>query len=158
MTWRGSSTPSDRVFACLVYLLPLLDVLRFSDAFFSQFPALKVVLFPIAPLRQIYSLPFASFIVFLAVFLLVVRNESIAHFIRFNAMQAILISIVVFLCQLLIDSLLTPVLGGSLILETLNNVVFLGVIAAVVYSVIQSAMGRYAEIPTISDAVYMQVR
>jgi hypothetical protein len=37
-------------------------------------------------------------------------------------------------------------------------VVFLGVVAAVVYSVIQSAMGRYAEIPTISDAVYMQVR
>ncbi len=158
MTRRGSSTPFDRVFACLVYLLPLLDVLPFSRAFFSQFPALSVVLLPIAPLMQIYSLPFVSLIVFFALFLLVVRNESIAHFIRFNAMQAILISIVVFLCQLLIDFLLTPVLGGSLILETLNNVVFLGVIAAVVYSVIQSAMGRYAEIPTISNAVYMQVR
>ena len=158
MTWRGSSAPSDRVFACLMYLLPLLDVLPFSRAFFSQFPTLAVVLLPLQPLMQIYSLPFVSLIVFFALFLLVVRNESIAHFIRFNAMQAILISIVVFLCQLLIDFLLAPVLGGSLILETLYNVVFLGVIAAVVYSVVQSAMGRYAEIPTISNAVYMQVR
>jgi len=36
--------------------------------------------------------------------------------------------------------------------------VFLGAIAAIIYSIVQSVLGRYAEIPTLSEAVYMQVR
>jgi hypothetical protein len=36
--------------------------------------------------------------------------------------------------------------------------VFLGAFAAFVYAVVQSLLGRYAEIPPLSDAVYMQVR
>jgi hypothetical protein len=43
-------------------------------------------------------------------------------------------------------------------METLANTIFLGILAAVVYSVFQSLMGKYAEIPAISDAVHMQVR
>jgi uncharacterized membrane protein len=158
MTWRGSTTPQERIFACLPYLLPVLDSLRFASPLFNQFPVLKPLLIPLMPLLAIYSFPFASLIIFFALFLLVVRNENISHFIRFNAMQAILIMIVVFLCSLVVDYILQPALQGGLILETLYNVVFLGTIAAVVYSVVQSALGRYAEIPTLSEAVYMQVR
>ncbi|MGL4500248.1 MAG: Tic20 family protein, partial [Planktothrix sp.] len=40
----------------------------------------------------------------------------------------------------------------------LYNMIFLGLLAVFFYSVIQSLSGKYAEIPTISDAVYMQVR
>jgi uncharacterized membrane protein len=158
MTWRGSTTPRDRFFACLPYLLPFLDGLSFSTPFFRQFPVLQPLLLPFVPIMQIYSLPFASLIVFFTLFLLVVRNENISHFIRFNAMQAILLTIVLFLCQLIVQYVLQPALQGGLILETLYNVVFLGTLAAVIYSIVQSALGRYAEIPTLSDAVYMQVR
>ncbi len=158
MTWRGSISPQDRLFACLPYLLPVLDSLSFAAPFFNQFPALTPVLLPLQPLMAIYSFPFASLIIFFMLFLLVVRNERISHFIRFNAMQAILLMIVLFLCQLVFQYILQPALQGGLIVETLSNVVFLGAIAAVVYSVVQSALGRYAEIPTLSDAVYMQVR
>jgi hypothetical protein len=45
-----------------------------------------------------------------------------------------------------------------LLIDTLSNAIFLGTIAAVVYSVVQTALGRYAEIPTLSEAVHMQVR
>ena len=158
MTWRGSTTPQDRIFACLPYILPVLDGLRFAGPFFTQFPALTPLLIPFAPLMAIYSFPFASLIIFFALFLLVVRNENISHFIRFNAMQAILLMIVLLLCGLVIDYVLKPALQGGLILDTLNNVVFLGTVAAVIYSVVQSALGRYAEIPTLSEAVHMQVR
>jgi hypothetical protein len=158
MTWRGSTTPQDRIFACLPYLIPFLDGLGFSTPFFRQFPMLQPLLFPFIPIMQVYSLPFVSLIVFFALFLLVVRNENINHFIRFNAMQAILLTIVLFLCQLIFNYVLQRALQGGLILETLFNVVFLGTLAAVIYSVVQSALGRYAEIPTLSDAVYMQVR
>jgi len=45
-----------------------------------------------------------------------------------------------------------------LLTTTLFNTVFLGTLAAVIYSVAQSVLGRYAEIPTISEAAYSQVR
>lgn len=162
MTWRGSTTVSDRIFACLPYLLPLLDVVGFvglrlqlSGSFLS--PLVGLVATPLAPLLSIYT-GFIPLIVFFALFLLVVRNENIAHFIRFNAMQAILFGIVLSLIAIVWQYVLAPILGDGLLTQTLFNAIFLGTIAAVGYSVIQTALGRYAEIPTISDAVYMQVR
>ncbi len=158
MTWRGSTTAPDRIFAALPYLLPLVDVIPFGRFLFGQFPALQLLFIPLFPVLQIYqTVPFAGLIIFFALFLLVVRNERINHFIRFNTMQAILIDIVLILCTLVL-SLLPQGGSGGLFVETLFNVVFLGVLAAFVYSVAQSLLGRYAEIPTISDAVYMQVR
>ncbi|MEZ2225352.1 MULTISPECIES: Tic20 family protein [unclassified Microcoleus] len=156
MTWRGSTTVSDRIFASLPYLLPLVDGLMFGRFLFQQFPVLQLLFIPLAPLMQIYSLPFASLVIFFALYLGVVRNENISHFIRFNAMQAILLDIVLMLCGLVL-----PILAKvqiAFIAETLYNMVFLGVVAAFVYAVVQSALGRYAEIPPLSDAVYMQVR
>jgi uncharacterized membrane protein len=101
--------------------------------------------------------PFAGLIIFFALFLLVVRNENISHFIRFNTMQAILIDIILILCTLILP-FLAQAIRVQLVVETLFNMVFLGVLAAFVYAVAQSLLGRYAEIPTISEAVYMQVR
>lgn len=163
MNWRGSTTVPDRIFACLSYLLPLFEGLRFSGPLFQQFPALEIILLPISPLLSIYAqissgIPFGSLIIFLLLYFLVVRNENISHFIRFNTMQAILIDIVISLCSLILQFVLAPIIRGGFILDTLLNTIFLGVVAAVIYSVVQSALGRYAEIPTISDAVHMQVR
>ncbi|MCU0551380.1 MAG: hypothetical protein MUC48_18690 [Leptolyngbya sp. Prado105] len=162
MTWRGSTTVSDRIFACLVYLLPLLDVVGFvgrillvTDSFLS--PLVAIVAMPLAPLLAIYT-GFIPLIVFFALFLLVVRNENVPHFIRFNTMQAILFGIVLSLISIIWQFALQPVFGMGLLTQTLFNAVFLGTVAAVGYSIVQSALGRYAEIPTISDAVYMQVR
>ncbi|HEY9817335.1 MAG TPA: Tic20 family protein [Candidatus Obscuribacterales bacterium] len=159
MTWRSSTTTvSDRIFACLPYLLPLIEGLTLGRFIFAQFPALQVVLIPIFPILQLYSsIPFAGLIIFFALLLLVVRNPSISHFIRFNTMQAIMIDIIIIVSSLIL-SLLGNGLSTGLIGETVNNVLFLGMIAAVGYSVVQSALGRYAEIPTISDAVNLQVR
>ena len=156
MTWRGSTTVPDRIFASLPYLLPLVDGLAFGRFLFTQFPVLQLLLIPLAPLMQIYSLPFASLIIFFALYLGVVRNENISHFIRFNAMQAILLDIVLMLCRLVLQILEGPQV--AFIAETLYNMVFLGAFAAFVYAVVQSLLGRYAEIPPLSDAVYMQVR
>lgn len=161
MTWRGSTTVTDRIFACLPYLLPLVDGLAFGKYLFFQFPILEqVLLLPLTPLIIIYQLiPFGlgALVVFFALFLGVVRNENINHFIRFNAMQAILIDIVMILCSIIMPFVVN-VLPSSFIVETLFNVVFLGLLGTFVYVIVQSAQGRYAEIPTISDAVYMQVR
>jgi hypothetical protein len=158
MSWRGSTTVSDRIFACLPYLLPLIDGLDFGGFLFKQFPALQLVFMPLQPLIQIYrGIPFAGFVIFLALYLGVVRNENISHFIRFNTMQAILLDIILMLCGLVVP-ILADGLQVKFVIETLFNMIFLGILAAFIYSVAQSLMGRYAEIPTLSDAVHMQVR
>lgn len=158
MAWRGSITVKDRIFACLPYLLPLTEGLMFGKYLFNQFPALRVIFVPLDPVLLIYStIPFAGFIIFFALYLLVVRNEKINHFIRFNTMQALLLDIIISLCGFLLP-ILGPIPGIEFAIETLANTIFLGVVVAVIYAFAQSLLGRYAEIPAISDAVYMQVR
>ena len=157
MTWRGSTDATDRLFAALLYIFPLIDVFPFSQFIFQQFPQLAFIYLPLQPLIAFYSgFPFAGFIIFLLLFMAVVRNERISYFIRFNAMQSILIGILLILCQLALGILVRG-LGDGLLVETLYNVIFLGTLAACFYCIIQSALGRYAEIPTISEAAYTQI-
>ncbi|MBE9236928.1 hypothetical protein IQ227_13060 [Anabaena aphanizomenioides LEGE 00250] len=158
MNWRGSTTVPDRIFACLPYLLPLIEVFAFGQFLLRDFPLLGIVFLPLLPLLRIYyGVRYAGIIIFFALWLLVVRNDKIAHFIRFNTMQAIILDIVVFLCGILTD-LVKFVPGSGFAMQTLYTTIFMGIVGAVVYSVFQSLNGRYAEIPAISDAVYMQVR
>jgi hypothetical protein len=157
MTWRGSTTVADRIFASLPYLLPLIVGVQFASFLFRQFPVLAVFFIPLQPLLSLYyGFPFAGLIIFFVLLFAVVRNENISRFIRFNTMQAILLNIL-----LIVVGLVVQLLGNALpilAIQTLYNMLFLGTVAAVVYSVVQSLLGRYAEIPTISDAVHMQVR
>ena len=168
MAWHGTTTPRDRFFGCLPYLLPLMEVSLLGATFgqggngiglFAQFPDLNLILLPLFPLIQIYTgFPFAGLIIFIVLLTLVVRNTNISHFIRFNTMQAILLDIVLFLGRIILDMVLVPVAGTSLLVDTFLNVVLLGILGAIIYSVVQTARGQYAEIPTLSEAVYMQVR
>ncbi|MCZ8117938.1 MAG: hypothetical protein O9295_07730 [Microcystis sp. LE18-22.4A] len=159
MTWRGSTDTKDRIFAALVYLLPLYSAFAFGIFIFQQIPflgaALAIVLTPLAFLYSSLG-SFGSLIIFFVLFFAVVRNPRISHFIRFNTMQAILIEILVYLLGLVLGFVARG-LGANLVVETLFNVVFLGAFAACVYSIIQSFIGKYADIPTISEAAYSQV-
>ena len=158
MTWRGSTTVQERIFAALPYLLPLFYALPFGVFLLRQFPVLNIILIPLTPLIVIQgTIPFAGLILFFVLFLAVVRNERIAHFIRFNTMQAILLDILLVLCSFAMN-ILGRGLGANFFIETLYNVIFLGALAACFYSIVQSLLGRYAEIPTLSEAVYAQVR
>ncbi|NJK41391.1 MAG: hypothetical protein HC934_08615 [Acaryochloridaceae cyanobacterium SU_2_1] len=155
---------SDRIFSALPYLLPLMDALLYGDGnfIFRQFPALSFGLLPILPFVKIYGqfmqlIPFAGLIIFMALFLAVVRNDKVSRFIRFNVLQAILLDLVLMVCNLLLP-LIGNGLGLDLLTETLFNTVFLGVLAIFIYGVFKSAQGEYPEIPAISEAVNLQLR
>ncbi|NET52856.1 MAG: hypothetical protein F6K09_30560 [Merismopedia sp. SIO2A8] len=94
------------------------------------------------------------------IFALVVRNAQIRHFIRYNAMQAILVGIALSLFSILWTLILNivPILSTTILGSTVVSTLVLGALAIVVYSIVQSALGKYAEVPTLSDAVYAQVR
>ncbi|NET69971.1 MAG: hypothetical protein F6K62_02645 [Sphaerospermopsis sp. SIO1G2] len=159
MSWRGSTSVPDRIFACLPYLIPLIESLRFGSSLILQFSVLETLLFPILIIGAVYESlgAFGQIAIFFALFLLVVRNERISHFIRFNTMQAILLDIVLILFSIGLR-ILSSAPGTGFASQTLGNTVFLGILASFSYAVFQSIMGRYAEIPAISDAVHMQVR
>lgn len=158
MNGRESIPALERFYASLLYLLPLLDGIVFGVFLFRQFPPLQLLFLPLLPVLQVYnSFPFAGLIIFFVLLFGVVRNNKISHFIRFNTMQAILLDIVLILCRIVLQ-LVERSIQIPLVIETFYNTVFFGIVAAVVYAVVQSVRGLYAEIPAISDAVNMQVR
>lgn len=158
---NGSATALDRAFAALSYVMPLASALAAGSYFFTflqvQAPAvLKAISLILAPLQPLIALENSIFglFIFIALFVFVIRNTNISRFIRFNVLQAILVSFMISIVSLILDVL---ELTRGLVGETLLNVLFLGGMAIVIYSVAQSVLGRYAEIPTISDAVNMQM-
>ena len=159
MNWRNSSPEgTDRFFAALVYLFPIYYALDFGGDLLRQFPPLaQLISTLVLPLRIIYSvIPFGGFILFIILFAAVVRNPRISHFIRFNAMQAILIDILLILLGL-VTGILLGGLGISLIAKTINNTIFLGSLAMCIFAMYRSVSGRYADIPMVSEAAYSQV-
>lgn len=156
-----SAAALDRGFSALAYVMPLASALQAGVYFFEflrvQAPdvlnVLLILLTPLQPLIAIENSPILGLAVFILLFAFVVRNTNISRFIRFNVLQAILVSFMIS-----IGSLILSLLGiTGIIAETLLNVLFLGGMAIVMYSVAQSVLGQYAEIPTISDAVNMQM-
>ena len=84
----------DRIVALLPYLVPLLDGLRYSRFFFSQFPQAIVLLTPLQPIASMYfRIPFAGLISFFAIYMGMAENRTLSRFVRFNAMQAIILDI-----------------------------------------------------------------
>ncbi|MEB3161201.1 MAG: Tic20 family protein, partial [Synechocystis sp.] len=83
MSTNSTADIKDKLFSALVYLIPLLDAYVFGEFLFRQFPILGIIYLPIAPLLQFYyQFPFGSFIIFIVLFMAVVRNSNISHFIR----------------------------------------------------------------------------
>ena len=160
MNWRGYTDAKDRIFSTLVYLFAICNVLPFGNFLLQEFPPLGQLLsLLLSPVLWIYELlPLSGFIVFLILYFAVVKNTRISDFIRFNTIQTILIGILLYLLELVAFQFIFPGLWGGLLVETLCNTIFLGGLAVCLYSMVQSALGQYAEIPTISNAASSQIR
>ena len=146
-----------RLLAALAYLLPWADAIDFGRGVLSLAEPLQLLVLPALPLLTLERVvPFGGLVLFLALFLLVVRNPQVPYLIRFNVLQAILIDIVLVLLSLAFQVLLSP-LGGGFAVRTLESTVFLATLLLVVFSVVQSLRGVEADIPTVSEAVRMQL-
>lgn len=146
-----------RLLAAAAYLLPWSDAVPFGRSLFGLWPQLQwlsVPALPVALLQQ--AVPFGGFVLFLVLFLAVVRNSRVPQLIRFSVLQAILVDIVLVLLSLVFSVLLAP-LGAGFALRTLSNTVFLGALVLVIFAVVESLRGREADIPTVSEAVRMQL-
>ena len=166
MARRSSVDNLDKLYASLTYLLPITAVVGFGAFLFIQFPPLFIVFLPVLKLNQLLSISIIDFIsirfvAWFCVFIFVVRSYKVNHFTRFNAMQALLLDIIVALVGA-VTQILEVILGQisfyPFILQIIASVTFLGITAAFVYSVFQCICGKYAEMPVISEVAYYQVR
>ncbi|MEB3172286.1 MAG: Tic20 family protein [Cyanobacteriota bacterium] len=146
-----------RLLAAAAYLLPWSDAVPFGRALFDLFPALQWLSLPALPVALLeQTVPLGGLVLFLALYLAVVRNARVPYAIRFNVLQAILIDIVVVLAGLVLRVLVDP-LGSGFVLRTISNTVFLGALVLVMFGVVQNLRGRDADLPTLSEAVRMQL-
>jgi uncharacterized membrane protein len=157
MNGQSSEPVADRFFGSLAYLLPICDVYFFGLFVFQQFPFWEKVYQPLAPLLALNNSGFGGFILFLLLYIGVVVNPKISRFIRFNLLQAILIGILISLCGLLLRYILLPVLGTSALTQVLMNTVFYGTWVMAVYGIAMSALGKYTEIPQLSETAHLQI-
>ncbi len=176
MIWRRSTTIQDRILACLPYLVPILEVLAFGTFLFTLIPPLALLFAPLLFLLPIYfysigGIAVVPLIVFFGLYLGVVRNETLSHFLRFNAIQALLLAIFSYLCKYLLDllhisqSMVSGGLGSFTNLPAdlifwgvVLSAIFIVIVGASVYAIVQSLRGQYAEMPLISEAAHSQVR
>jgi hypothetical protein len=146
-----------RLLALLAYLLPWSDGLPFGRSLTNLFPILQWLSLPALPLVLLeQAVPFGGFILFLVLFLAVVRNPQVPYFVRFNVLQAILLDIVLIVISLAFNLVLAP-LGGTFAVRTLANSVFLGMLVLVAFALVQCLRGKEADLPTLSEAVRMQL-
>ena len=145
-----------RLLALLPYLLPWSDGLPFGRSLYGLFPALQWLSLPALPVVLVeQAVPFGGFILFLVLFLAVVRNPRIPYFLRFNVLQAILLDIVLVVVSLAFQLLRLGSLGFAG--RTLANTVFLGMLVLLVFAVVQCVRGKEADVPSLSEAVRMQL-
>ena len=159
MTWRGSADIKDRFFGAAVYLFAIYDALALGIPLMAQVPALvpffQILQILVTPITLVYGIVntaipiFGSLLVFFILFLAVVRNEKISYFIRFNTLQSILFGIAL--------SLISIVFGTFGALGLIGGVVFIIATGASLYCMVECALGRYPEIPSVSAAVYSQL-
>ena len=126
-----------------------------------QFPIISTVLAPLNPLIQLYfTVPFASLATFFAIYLLIVNNFEWDRNVRFNAMQAVLLDIILIFPGLFESVLKFRPMGGfglQLYIQA-YNAIFLFVLVAVVYAIGSNIIGSTARIPLVADAADAQTR
>lgn len=158
----GSGPPApaqERALSILPYLVPLLDSLSFGFYVFRRVPlAGTLILTPLYPLYQLYrGIPFLAFGVFLALYTLVVRNQNVPRYVRFNTYQALILDIVLIFPQLFSGMNLRSAVPSQVV-ELLSTSVFYAMSIAIGYAVVSNVKGELPDqIPGISDSVRDQV-
>jgi Chloroplast import apparatus Tic20-like len=151
-----------RLIALLPYSLTWSDALPFGRDLFGSFPPLSALMLPAMPalllqnLGSLGGMNLGGLLLFVLLFAAVVRNPQVPYTIRFNTLQALMLDILLVVIGLVFQ-LLQSLLGGGLLFRTLANTVFLGTLLVLLFTVVQVLRGKEADLPTLSEAVRMQL-
>jgi len=150
---------SDRIKACVPYILPLLDGDQFGRFIYSRIPPLGFLNdFFLGPLVNIYhQIPFLGVGLFVALTLGTRFNTDMNRNVRFSAQQAALIDVALIFPELIGSSFAEEPLPRYIV-EPCNNFVWYAYMSMVVYSIYRNLRGkRPDQIPFISGSADLMV-
>ena len=146
-----------KILGVLLYIIPWSDSLVFGNHLFIKYPFIQIIQVPAIPIILIErAIPFGSLLLFLAIFLGLVRNIKVSYFLRFNALQSLLINIGIIILNFIFEIIFSPFLN-SLIIRTFSSTLLFSLFAVIVYCVWSCTQGNEPDLPIISEATKMQL-
>ena len=146
-----------KLLGVLLYMIPWSDSLTFGNHLYIKYPFIQIIQIPAIPIILIErSIPFGNLLLFLAIFFGLVRNSKVSYFLRFNALQSLLINIGIIIISFIFEIIFTP-FSNSLIIRTFSSSLLIGIFSMIVYSVWSCTQGNEPNLPGISQATKMQL-
>ena len=146
-----------KILGVLLYMIPWADCLTFGNHLYIKYPFTQIIQIPAIPIILIErSIPFGNLLLFLAIFIGLVRNTQISYFLRFNALQSLLINIGILIVNFIFEIIFSPFLN-SLIIRTFSSTLLFSLFAVIVYCVWSCTQGNEPDLPIISEATKMQL-
>lgn len=146
-----------RLLGILLYMIPWSDSLTFGNHLYIKYPFIQIIQIPAIPIILIErSIPFGNLLLFLAIFFGLVRNSKVSYFLRFNALQSLLINIGIIIISFIFEIIFSP-FSNSLIIRTFSSSLLIGIFSMIVYSVWSCTQGNEPNLPGISQATKMQL-
>ena len=146
-----------KILGVLLYMIPWADCLTFGNHLYVKYPFTQIIQIPAIPIILIErSIPFGNLLLFLAIFIGLVRNNKISYFLRFNALQSLLINIGIIIVNFIFEIIFSPFFN-SLIIRTFSSTLLFSLFAVIVYCVWSCTQGNEPDLPIISEATKMQL-
>ncbi|KAG2653678.1 hypothetical protein PVAP13_1NG467900 [Panicum virgatum] len=154
----GAVGAPDRLVAAVAYLYPFLDGAHHGRFLLAQFPFFSALLRPLAPAARLFhSSPLTPFLLFLTLYFAVVRNQqAFSRFVRFNAMQAVALDVLLIFPDLLAQSFAPSGGVGFEIFQSMESTVFLFLLVCFVYGGGACLLGKTPRLPIVADAAERQ--
>ena len=146
-----------KILGILLYMIPWADCLTFGNHLYIKYPFTQIIQIPAIPIIIIERLlPFGNLLLFLAIFIGLVRNNKVSYFIRFNALQSLLINIGIIIISFIFEIFLSP-FANSLIMRTLSSTLLISLFSIITYCIWSCTQGDEPNLPGISEATKMQL-
>ena len=148
-----------KILGILLYMIPWADSLTFGNHLYIKYPFIQIIQIPAIPIILIErSIPygFGSLLLFLGIFLGLVRNSKVSYFLRFNALQSLLINIGIIIISFIFQIFFNP-FGNTLIIRTFSSTLLISVLSMIIYCVWSCTQGNEPDLPVISQATKMQL-
>ena len=146
-----------KILGVILYMIPWSDSIAFGNHLYIKYPFIQIIQIPAIPIILIERLiPFGNFLLFLAIFIGIVRNNNVSYFLRFNALQSLLINIGIIIISFIFEFIFSP-FANSLIIRTFSSTLLISIFSVIIYCVWSCTQGNQPELPIISQATKLQL-
>ncbi len=147
----------EKILGILLYMIPWSDCLIFGNHLYIKYPFTQIIQVPAIPIIFIErSIPFGNLLLFFAIFIGLVRNNKVSYFLRFNALQSLLINIGIIIISFIFEIIFSP-FSNSLIIRTFSSTLLISLFSVIIYCVWSCTQGDEPNLPGISQATKMQL-